>query len=272
MANNLILDDNGIFVKGLRQSVSFPSEGHNDLIELENNSFWLKHRNNIITNIIRRFPYSGDFIDIGGGNGYQLNEIAKTINNGKNILIEPGYQGCLAARKRGVELVYNSTFQDFNFEEYKVGGVALFDVLEHIEDDQNFLVDILSKLDIGARIYLTLPAHNHLWSDVDPFGGHYRRYNLNMINQLSNNLEVELEYFTYFFSYLYPISFLLRALPYKLGVRKSDKEIRETEKSQHNPRGLIKRLFNFFEKLELNKITDSKIEIGASCLVVLKKV
>ena len=92
-----------------------------------------------------------------------------------------------------------------------------------------------------------------------------------MVKNLTNKLDANLEYFSYFFSYLLPVSYLLRALPYKLGKRISDKRLMEQEKNQHNPKGLIKKIFNFLEKLELNKIKKSKVKFGASCLFVLKK-
>ena len=61
------IDKNLIFVQNINHSVSFPSRAHSDLIEIENNSFWFKHRNEIIKKVIKRFPFEGDLVDIGGG-------------------------------------------------------------------------------------------------------------------------------------------------------------------------------------------------------------
>ena len=69
-----------------------------------------------------------------------------------------------------------------------------------------------------------------------------------MVKKLSYKIDAELEYFSYFFCYLLPISYLLRALPYKLGKRIPEKELNIQEKKQHNPRGLTKKVFNFFIK------------------------
>ena len=225
----------------------------------------------MLTKVLEKFPFYGDFVDIGGGNGYQMMSIEKLNFKNKNILIEPGYQGCLTAKKRGVELVYNCLAQDFIFEEHNIQGVALLDVVEHIEDDELFLKDLLLKLKPGVRLYITLPAHNYLWSDVDPYGGHFRRYNKRMIRELVKKLDTNLDYFTYFFSYLYPISFIFRALPYRLGIRKNTQQLIEDERRQHNPSGLIKKIFNHMEQWELKKISKSSLKIGASCFLVLKK-
>ena len=251
--------------------ISFPKDAHIDLVKIENNSFWFNHRNKILESVIRNYPFNGDFADIGGGNGYQLMKIAELNKSNKNILIEPSKQGCINAKKRKIKEVHNITIEGFNFSEYNLNGIGLFDVLEHIENDFEFLSKLLNKLKKGSRIYITVPAHKYLWSDVDPYGGHFRRYNKKMVKNLTNKLDANLEYLSYFFSYLLPVSYLLRALPYKLGKRISDKRLMEQEKNQHNPKGLIKKIFNFLEKLELNKIKKSKVKFGASCLFVLKK-
>ena len=251
--------------------ISFPKCGHNELIKIENNSFWFKHRNKIIETIIKKYPIGGDFADIGGGNGYQLIKIAELNLSNKNILIEPGQLGCINAKNRKIKEVFNMTFEEFDFNAYNINGIGLFDVLEHIENDEEFLSKLLCKLKKGAKVYITVPAHQFLWSDVDPYGGHFRRYNKKMVENLSYKLDAEIEYFSYFFSYLLPISYLLRALPYKLGKRISDKQLMDQENNQHNPKGLTKKIFDFLEKLELNKIARSKVSFGASCLFILKK-
>tara|TARA_B110001452_G_scaffold198329_1_gene168300 strand:+ start:11439 stop:11912 length:474 start_codon:yes stop_codon:yes gene_type:complete len=156
------------------------------------------------------------------------------------------------------------TFENFNYNNFNIKGVGLFDVLEHIENDYEFLSKLLNKLKKGSRIYITVPSHQFLWSDIDPFGGHFRRYNKKMVNDLSTKVDAELEYFSYFFGYLLPISYLLRALPYKLGKRMSKEQLMNQEKNQHSPKGIIKTIFNYLEKREVNKIKKSKIRIGAS--------
>ena len=49
-------------------------------------------------------------------------------------------------------------------------------VLEHIEDDQQALLQIYKKLKPGGILALYLPAFQCLYSDFDAAIGHYRRY------------------------------------------------------------------------------------------------
>ena len=65
--------------------ISFPKDAHLHLIKIENNSFWFKHRNRILESIIKRYPFNGDFADIGGGNGFQLMQIAELNKSNKII-------------------------------------------------------------------------------------------------------------------------------------------------------------------------------------------
>ena len=267
----VVKDKNGIWVSENKNGISYPEIGNKDSFDLENSSFWFNHRNNIIEKVIKKIPFENDFADIGGGNGYQLMRIAKNNTSNKNILIEPGYDGCLNARSRKLNDVYNMTFEDFNFDQFIIGGVSMFDVIEHIEDDVTFMKRLAEKLKPGNKVYLTVPTHNYLWSDIDHYGGHFRRYNRKMIYELAKKSGYTVEYFSYFFSYLMPISYLLRALPYKLGKRITEEQIISNEREQHNPRGIVKGLFELFEKRELKKIEKGSIDNGASCIFVLRK-
>jgi SAM-dependent methyltransferase len=264
-------DDKGIWIVDSAKDISYPDVGNNDSYEIEDGSFWFSHRNKIIAEVIEKHPFNGDFADIGGGNGFQLQNIQDINKENKNILIEPGYNGCLNAKARNIENVYNMTFEAFDFESFNITGVSMFDVVEHIEDDVTFLKNLYKKLRKGTKVYITVPAHSYLWSDVDDYGGHFQRYNCKMVNQLAKDTDFKLIYFSYFFKYLMPISYILRAIPYKLGKRMSNDQIISAETEQHEPKGVVKAIFDFFEKKEINKIKKGAISQGASCIFVLEK-
>jgi hypothetical protein len=265
-------DDKGIWRTNKKKEVSYPGVGNDDSFLLEEKSFWFNYRNSVIETVQRNYPFDGDFADIGGGNGFQLMKIKKNNENHSNILIEPGYNGCLNARKREIDCVYNMTFEEFDFSKFKLKGVSFFDVIEHIEDDVSFLKALYSKIEKGTKIYITVPAYNRLWSDVDDYGGHFRRYNLKMVKKLALDSGYKLIYFNYFFSHLTLISYFLRALPYKLGKRKAKEKIMENETSQHSPKGIVKNLFDLFERRELKRIKNGRtIAHGASCIFILEK-
>ena len=97
----LIRDTNGIWIDKEASKVSYPDDGNVDCFSVEENSFWFNHRNDILKEAITRFPFQGNFADLGGGNGYQAKFISSNFPLAKVFLVEPGYQGCLNGIKRG---------------------------------------------------------------------------------------------------------------------------------------------------------------------------
>ena len=81
--------------------ISFPKEGYQNCFQIEDNSFWFKHRNNCIIETINNFPPPGIILDIGGGNGFVSLEIKK--NDYEVAILEPGINGILNAKKRGLK-------------------------------------------------------------------------------------------------------------------------------------------------------------------------
>ncbi len=57
----------------------------------------------------------------------------------KVVLVEPGHRAALNARARGVSCVLNSSLQEAGFLPRSLAAVGLFDVLEHVADDEQFL-------------------------------------------------------------------------------------------------------------------------------------
>jgi hypothetical protein len=43
-----------------------PEEGHKNIFQIEDNSFWFKHRNNYIIEVINNFPPPGIILGVGG--------------------------------------------------------------------------------------------------------------------------------------------------------------------------------------------------------------
>jgi 2-polyprenyl-3-methyl-5-hydroxy-6-metoxy-1,4-benzoquinol methylase len=57
-------------------------------------------------------------------------------------------------------------------------AAVLINVLEHIEDDEGALRDLLTALKPGGRLILWVPAFEILYSDFDQKIGHHRRYRM----------------------------------------------------------------------------------------------
>ncbi|MBN8692503.1 MAG: methyltransferase domain-containing protein [Bacteroidetes bacterium] len=266
----LKLDTNGIWISEDVIAVSYPNEGNKSLLDVEEKSFWFQHRNNVIKTVIKRFPFKKNFVDIGGGNGFQASFLAENFSSSDVFFLEPGYEGCLNAKARGLKNVYNIPFQYFDFVQKNIDAVGLFDVVEHIDDDVKFLTELRSKLPKGSLIYMTVPAHNYLWSDADDFGGHFRRYNLKMIKELAIKTDLELVFSSYFFFYVPPITYFLKHLPYKIRGKRVNKEILDSEMKQLSPSKIVSSVFSVLHNYELKRLSNGTMMNGGSCFGVFK--
>jgi len=269
--DQLSKDKNGIY--GLateKQSISYPSRGNEDCYEIEDQSFWFKHRNHIIELMINRFPFQGNFVDIGGGNGFQVHFLTKKFPQKTFILMEPGYSGCLNAKKRGVEHIFNLNFRDFPFSKYQIKAVGLFDVIEHMKNDTHFIKELKNKCLENALFYITVPAHHWLWSSADSDAGHYRRYNEKMLKDLALKSGLKFVWGSYFFSYLLPLTYLFRSLPNKLGKKENSAKRLKNELAQHCPKKPTSSMIEFLSQREISHIEKKARRFGASYCAVLE--
>jgi hypothetical protein len=272
--NNFSRDSNGIWVTGNQNyDVKYWASSHqnNEIVEDEG-SYWFTHRNNVIYYIINEFKFTDNYADIGGGNGFQILALKNRIPDPKYYLIEPGYDGCFIARKRGLDLVYNCTFQEFDFNEAGVHGFGLFDVLDHIPDDAAFLNALYSAMPPDSYLYITVPTYQFLWNDVDRWGQHQRRYDKDSLKALVDRTRFTISYFSYFFTYLVAPTFMLRTLPYRIFGARSHEEVNKAEPGLHKPNPVITSVIEFFNSGEIKRIKNKgTISYGASCILVLKK-
>ena len=250
------------------EQISYPEHGNELYAEIEENSFWFSHRNEVIISAVRKFPPGGMIFDIGGGNGY----VAKGLADAglECALVEPGEKGAAKAVERGVRNVFCATLESMNFEKKSIPAVGLFDVVEHIEDDLSFLKEIHSLMVPGGRLYATVPAYNFLWSQEDVFAGHFRRHTKGTISRVLKTAGFEVEYLTYFFRFLPPAIFLYRTLPSFLGVKAKSSE--EESKNSHAAQGgASSKLLNKLLKDEIDLIRAGKrMAFGGSCFVVAR--
>lgn len=262
-----LVDRGGIWYAKQNAPVSYPEHGNDIFFTIEEYSFWFKHRNNCIKEIIKRHPFKGAFFDIGGGNGYVARGIQEI--GVETILVEPGEKGCVNAKRRNINNVVCSTVEDAGFEKNSMPAIGVFDVVEHFKDDVGLLSTLHGYLQKDGLLFITVPAFNFLWSNEDDYAGHYNRYTLGGLEKKLESVGFKVVYDTYIFSILPLPVFLLRSIPSRLGMRKqSDYESKKpSEHKSENP--LLTKIWNW----ELKKIQrGERIPMGGSCMVVARKV
>ena len=239
-------------------------------MEIEKDSYWFNHRNDIILNFVKKYSSFKNFLDIGGGNGF----VSKRLQDEgvPTILLEPGIDGVLNAKNRGVENIIQGSLETIKFNSNSMSSVGIFDVLEHIKDDINFLLKIKTCLKKSGKLYLTVPSYNYLWSKDDNDAGHFRRYSFGGLKDLIESSGFNVIFQTYFFSFLPIPIFLFRTIPSFLGFFKNKSGF-QRNKNEHKLNGKIS--YFFLEKIlnwELNRIKkNKKIYFGSSIFLIATK-
>ena len=224
----------------------------------------------MITSLVKAFFPGGAVFDVGGGNGHVA--IALQRAGIETVLIEPGAQGSRNAKARGLNVVIQSTLEDCEFRDQTIPAFGLFDVLEHIENDSDFLKRLYGQLLPKGYLYVTVPAHNFLWSIDDDYAQHYRRYT---VRTLTNNLEsagFKVRYCSYFFCVLMPAVFVLRSIPSRFRIRRSI-DVASIRQEHVGRTGFLGSLLEHCFAYEMRQINKRRyLPAGSSCVAVAQKV
>lgn len=70
IASNLEKKENGIYYAKSAARISYPEKGNENFMQIEEDSFWFRHRNDVIVESVNQFSADKIFFDIGGGNGF----------------------------------------------------------------------------------------------------------------------------------------------------------------------------------------------------------
>ena len=270
IAPNLQRGEEGIYYAKSASNISYPEGGNENYMQIEENSFWFMHRNNVLAESIKKYSEGKLFFDIGGGNGF----VAKRLQEEgiEVVLLEPGKSGARNAQKRGIKHIICSSLEDAGFIPKSMEAVGLFDVLEHIKDDEVFLGEIYSYMKADSHIYINVPAYQFLWSEEDVEAGHFKRYTISGMKELLRKCGFEIIHASYIFSALPLPIFLLRSLPSRLGLAKKSGML-EKNKGEHELKsGVLNKTMQSIWNWEVNRVKKGRIiPFGSSCFVVGRK-
>ena len=266
---NLSLAADGIWYSRARQALSYPEDGNDACFQIEDRSFWFRHRNRCIASVVASFPPSGTIFDIGGGNGFVslgLNQAGFDV-----ALLEPGPAGATNAKKRGIETVICATTDTAGILPGSLPAIGLFDVIEHIADEQVFLKSMRSLLVPGGLLYATVPAFEFLWSKEDDDAGHVRRYRLGRIKFALRAAGFEVVFASYIFRPLPLPILMLRSLPYRFGLA-NKRGAAGAVRDHVAPSPLVARAMEAVFGSEVRNLDSRRpMRFGASCLIAAKK-
>ncbi|WP_141266834.1 bifunctional 2-polyprenyl-6-hydroxyphenol methylase/3-demethylubiquinol 3-O-methyltransferase UbiG [Thermodesulfovibrio sp. Kuro-1] len=153
----------------------FDASTLDEIFEREEKHFWFITRRKIILRVMRNFIDTEQrIIEVGAGTG----NISKYLfeNGYKNICVgDIHMKGLKYAKKYGISECYQFDLLQSPFEN-EFDAICMFDVLEHLSDEDLALKNIYKMLNYNGKVILTVPAHMWLWNRMDDILGHKRRY------------------------------------------------------------------------------------------------
>ena len=85
------------------------------------------------------------------------------------------------------------TIESLDFPPSSFDCIGIFDVIEHIADDEAVFAQLADLLVDGGALFFSVPLHSHAWTDFDTLVGHFRRYDPDQLNELVDRHGFELE-------------------------------------------------------------------------------
>ena len=215
--------------------------------------WYYRHKFKAIKRELKSLGEIYSIVDIGAGSALFSKELIKFNDEITLHAIDSGY------KTEGTDLM-NSKIKYYRSAKSILGNLYLFtDVLEHVENDKEFLRFYANPALIGSKFIITVPCFMSLWSYHDVYLKHYRRYNLKELNALvrSCNLDIINSYYLYVAPF--PIAYLSRKWKAK-----------SNNKSQLREPGFLENLF-FRIILSFDRSLARLFKFGISAIVVAEK-
>lgn len=192
---------------------AFSGEQIDNLEAVDPRHFWFAARNQLIAwALARHFPQARTVLEVGCGTGPVLRGLAAARPDLALTGTEVSDHGLRTTARvvPSAALVRADTRSLPYDREFDVVGA--FDVLEHIPEHAEAMRVLARAARPGGGVMVTVPQHRWLWSPVDDYSGHQRRYRRGELVALARAAGLQIVLVTSFVSLLLPLMLLSRVM------------------------------------------------------------
>lgn len=186
--------------------------------QVEDAHWWFAGRRAVLRAVIARLarpPKGARILEAGCGSGGNL-ALLSEFGRVEGFELDAAARVRAAARGIG-EIRPGALPHGIDAPDGSYDLVALFDVLEHVEEDAASLAALARTLKPGGRIVLSVPAHPWLWSAHDETHQHKRRYTRRSLRRTIEAAGLRVESLGWFNTLLFPLAVAQRLLSPLLG-------------------------------------------------------
>jgi hypothetical protein len=159
--------------------------------------FWFISQSNLWKNTDIK-----SLVDIGAGSALFSKELLRQGLVTDLVAIDIGYE-IESESKGGITYRRSASYTGFTH-------FLLTDVLEHVEDDEKFLREIVSEANNNSVFFITVPALMSLWSGHDVYLKHFRRYTKLELRHLVEQSGLSVGSIRYTYSTVFLLAYLQR--------------------------------------------------------------
>jgi SAM-dependent methyltransferase len=166
-----------------------------DIVSLEH--FWIRRRFEVLQKFAGPIiSKSANVAEIGCGNGLLQREIEDSYG-----IPVTGFDLNDTALRKNVSRKSSLYCYDIHRKAAQFASrfqaIFLFDVLEHINDEDAFLESVQFHLERSGALIINVPAHQALFSRYDQAAGHVRRYSAAMLKKTAERNGMKMRSYTY---------------------------------------------------------------------------
>lgn len=209
---NYPVKNNIIVFNEKADSIDYNDEIYSILNKIEQKHFWFRHRKQIIIWTLKKIMEQlkgKTVLDIGCGTGFILSSLEKEGMTTCGIDMHLSALEYSRSHIKG-DLLCGS-LNDLPFS-HQFDLVLLCDVIEHLTNDITAIGRAIKTIKKDGLMLITVPANPNIWSLIDVFSGHKRRYTKNTLIHAMKESGLSVKFIQYYNIPLLPLQAFRKTL------------------------------------------------------------